>query len=173
MSRTLPDYHVCCLEQPLDSADHAHWPTLANLTDVPLMADESLLTYSDGEYLAANDLVDYFNIRISKNGGLIPSLRLAALAARHRRRYQLGAMVGESGILAAAGRKFMQLTPKTSFTEICYGTFLLQSDLVKPNLRFKYRGRITPLTDPGLGVQVSREKITQFLAQPARKITLA
>jgi len=138
MSARLDDMGICALEQPLAPADRNHWHTIAELSPVPLMADESLVTFDDAHFLAENDLVDFFNIRISKNGGLIPSLRLAALATKSSRRYQLGAMVGETGILAAAGRLFLQMLPDTSFTEICYSTFLLRHDIIKPNIRFRY-----------------------------------
>ena len=173
MCSKLADIGICCLEQPLARDDRDHWRTLADLTSLALMADESLVTFDDAEYLARNDLVDYFNIRISKNGGLLPAIRMAELAAQWSRGYQLGAMVGESGILAAAGRHFLQMVPAVTFTEICYSTFLLDDDIVEPKIRFGYRGRLPTLNGPGLGVEVRREKIARFLAQPARKVVLA
>jgi len=57
--------------------------------------------------------------------------------------YQLGAMVGESGILTAAGRHFLQMVPGVTFTEISYGTFLLQEDIVDQQMRFGYKGRLS------------------------------
>ena len=163
----------CCVEQPLSVDDRDHWRTLADLSALPLMADESVVSLEDAEYLAANDLVDYFNIRISKNGGLLAAVRIAELAAKGSRGYQLGAMVGESGILAAAGRQFLQMVPGVSFTEICYGTFLLEEDIVTRKMRFGYGGRLPSLAGAGLGVEVRRERILKFLAEPARKIDLA
>lgn len=172
MSRQLLDFGVCCLEEPLASNDRSHWPMLANLAELPLMADESLVSLDDAHYLSENDIVDYFNIRISKNGGLLPALRLAALAAKRSKQFQLGAMVGETGILAAAGAKFLQLMPTTSFTEICYSTFLLQADIVRPSVRFGWAGRLPKLSDIGLGVHVRRERILQFLVGTPRKIDI-
>lgn len=172
MSHRLADFQVCCLEQPLAPTDRSHWATLADLTAVPLMADESLVTLADAEYLGQNDLVDFFNIRISKNGGLIPALRLAALAGQYSRGFQLGAMVGETGILAAAGRRFLQMVPQASFTEICYAGFLLREDIVEPEMRFRYGGRLSKLAGAGLGVTVQRSKLEQFLVQPVRKMAL-
>ena len=173
MSTELARLGVCCLEQPLAPTDRDHWHVLAELAPLPLMADESLVTLDDGRFLAENDLVDYFNIRISKNGGLIPALRLAALATQSSRHYQLGAMVGETGILAAAGRLFLQMVPATSFTEICYSTFLLRGDITSPNLRFGYGGRIPTVRHPGLGISVRRDRLEKFLVAFPRKIALA
>lgn len=173
MSTELDRLGVCCLEQPLAASDRDHWRVLASLAPLPLMADESLITLDDGRFLAENDLVDYFNIRISKNGGLIPALRLAALASQSSRQYQLGAMVGETGILAAAGRLFLQMVPDTSFTEICYSTFLLREDITSCNLRFGYAGRIPKARHPGLGISIRRDRLEKFLVAFPRKIALA
>jgi L-Ala-D/L-Glu epimerase / N-acetyl-D-glutamate racemase len=164
---------VCCLEQPLAPDDRDHMFTLADLSRLPLMADESLISFENAEFLAENDLIDDFNIRISKNGGLIPALHLAELAAKYDRDITLGAMVGESAILAAAGHQFLQMVPNVKFTEICYSTFLLQEDLSIDNMRFGYGGKLAILRRTGLGIRVDREKITKFLSQPPRKIPLA
>jgi L-Ala-D/L-Glu epimerase / N-acetyl-D-glutamate racemase len=173
MSEKLADYQVCCLEQPLAVTDRSHLFTLAGLSTTPLMADESLVSLEDAQFLLENNLVDYFNIRISKNGGLLPALRLAEMAASNGLGYQLGAMVGESGILAAAGRHFLQMVPDVTFTEISYGTFLLQEDIVDQQMRFGYKGRLRPLHRAGLGISVSRKKIAKFTAAPPKKIHLA
>ena len=164
---------VCCLEQPLAVDDQDHWQALADLSKVSLMADESLLDLEDGMYLSQNDLVDYFNISINKNGGLIPAVRLAELATQWSRGYQLGATWGESGVLAAAGVRFLQMVPFTRFTEICYGSFRLKSDILDRNIRFRYGGRLRNLSGHGLGVEVRRDRVSKFLMVPPRKISLA
>jgi len=173
MSTKLASRNVCCLEQPLALNDGAHMRVLADLSDIPLMADESLITLDDAKYLVVNDLIDYFNIRISKNGGLIPALRLAEMAFQYDRGVQLGAMVGESGILAAAGRQFLQMVPDVSFTEICYGNFLLQEDIVDCKMRFGFGGKMRKMKDSGLGVMVKRDKIAKYIVESPRKIDLA
>lgn len=173
MSEKLAELDAFCLEEPLARNDQAHWRTLADLSKVPIMADESLLTLENGKYLAENDLVDFFNIRISKNGGLIPAIRLAELAIRYHRGYQLGAMVGESGILAAAGWHFLQMVPAVCFTEIGYGTFLLRQDLARPQVRFGWRGRLPQLHGPGLGVEVLPRRLAEFSLAAPIKIPLA
>ena len=163
----------CCLEQPLDPSDTSHLFTLADLSPLPLMADESLRTLDEAAFLAENDLVDDFNIRISKHGGLLPSLRIAQIAHRHNRQITLGAMVGESAILAAAGQAFLQAVPDVRFTEIAYSTFLLKKDLAKEKIRFRYQGRLRPLSPPGLGLHINPKLLQALQAQPPRNIPLA
>lgn len=172
-SYELANAGVCCLEQPLITSDLKEWKRLARATALPLMADELLLTAEDGLAMAEEKLVDFFNIRISKNGGLLASMRLAALADKWSLGYQLGAMVGETGILAGAGRQFLQLVPGVEFTEICYGEFLLAKDIVKPKLRFGFGGKMRQLSGSGLGISVNEKKMRDFLVGQSRKIKLA
>ncbi len=172
MSESLSTRHVCCLEQPLSAGDKSHWRTLADLADIPLMADESLVSHDDALYLAKNDLVDYFNIRINKNGGLMPSLRLAELALNYGRGYQLGAMVGETGILTAAGCHFINMVPEIAFTEVGYGTLLLKKDIVKEKIRFGYAGKLPTLNKPGLGITVDHKLLRRFMNGEVRQVVL-
>src|SRR5690606_34294275 len=113
---------------------------------IALMADEALLTLDDAEELIDRKAVRWFNIRISKNGGLIPAIKLAILARRHQLFYQLGCMVGETSILSAAGRWFLQLVPNVRFAEGSFGKFLLTDDVVPKSLRFGFGGRWRPMT---------------------------
>ena len=82
------------------------WPRCAANTGMPIMLDESLCGMVDAEEAIAGGLCDLFNIRLSKCGGFIPSLRLVQVARRHGLGCQLGCQVGETAILSAAGRHF-------------------------------------------------------------------
>jgi L-Ala-D/L-Glu epimerase len=116
--------------------------------------DESLITLDDAQRLIELGVADAFNIRISKCGGLIPSLRIAALARRHNARIQLGCMVGETSILSAAGLRFLEVCPAVTWGEGCFGSFLLSADVAAKALRFGYAGRPPKLKETGLGVAV-------------------
>jgi len=161
------DLPISCCEQPLPRSKIDDWPGVAAASPIPLMADESLLTMEDAEELIEKKAASWFNIRISKNGGLIPALRLAILAKRHGVPYQLGCMVGETSILSAAGRWFLQLVPGVRFVEGSYGKFLLTDDVVRKPLRFGFGGRWKPLTGPGLGINVDTPKLEKIaVAKP-------
>lgn len=168
--QTLP---ITCVEQPL-SKDEAHpWSDLAKRTALPLMADESLVTLADARRLIADSGVAWFNIRISKNGGLIPSLELAALARRHGIKCQLGCMVGETSILSAAGRWFLQSVPDVRFAEGSFGRFLLKQDITeRSSLRFGFGGRWRTAQGPGLGIRLDRRRLDDLAAYPAEKLPL-
>jgi muconate cycloisomerase len=166
----LTKYGVIAVEQPLAKGNEAALADLRRRTSVPIMLDESLLTLRQAEGLVRGGQVDLFNIRVSKNGGLVQSLRLAQLADRMGLDFQLGCMVGETGILSAAGRIFLELCGrKVRFAEGSYGRFLLRSDITRERLSFGYGGFVRAMTGPGLGVHVSPQKVRR-VAKCALKI---
>lgn len=167
--RELP---ISSVEQPLPRGHLDDWKQLAIDSPFPIMADESLVTPADAEALTAASPRIAFNIRISKNGGLIPAMRLAAHARRYETPYQLGCMVGETSLLSAAGRWFLNLVPGVRFAEGSYGRFLLSDDIAAPRQNLRYRGRIRPILGPGLGVRVNEDKLKQYAARPAVEMPL-
>lgn len=166
------DLPIASVEQPLHRGDFDGWSKLAVGSPFPLMADESLVTPDDADALQAASPKIGFNIRISKNGGLIPAMRLAAQARRNDTPYQLGCMVGETSLLSAAGRWFLNLVPGVRFAEGSYGRFLLKDDIAAPRHNLPWRGRIKPSMGPGLGVTVDDLKLDQYAARPAIDIPL-
>ena len=166
------DLPIVCVEQPLPKGDPKEWGELARQTMLPLMADESLVTPDDAEALIVHRGAAWFNIRISKNGGLIPSIRLAMTARRHKIKCQLGCMVGETSILSAAGRWFLQLVPNVHFAEGSFGRFLMSDDVVSRSLRFGFAGCWKMMTGHGLGVRVKDERLRRLSDRPPIDIPL-
>jgi len=68
------------------------------------MLDESLCGFPDAVHAVERQMADILNVRLSKCGGIIPSLRIMEFAARSGLGIQLGCHPGESGLLSAAGR---------------------------------------------------------------------
>jgi muconate cycloisomerase len=164
------DLPITCVEQPLAKGDLDAWSELAARTNISLMADESLVTPADAEALIVKRATSWFNIRISKNGGIIPSMRLALIARQHNIRCQLGCMVGETSILSAAGRWFLQLTPRIPFAEGSFGKFLLSDDITSRSLRFGWAGRWRPMGGNGLGIRVDESKLRSLCPTPPVRI---
>lgn len=156
---------IASVEQPLAKGRESELSLLKDLVRTPLMHDESLVSMEDAERLLAQRVADGFNIRLSKCGGLLPSLRLAHLARRRKVTVQLGCMVGESSILSAAGRRFLESTPGVRFAEGWHGAFLLKDDVVDRGLRFGYGGRGRRLGAYGWGIEVRAERLERLSVQ--------
>ncbi len=168
----LEHFGVCALEQPLSDAADGDLPWLAEQTSCDLIADESLLTVSDAERLIQAGGVRVFNIRIAKNGGLMPALRIARLALAAGVDVQLGCLVGETSILTAAGIGFLEACPQVRFVEGAFGKWLLREDVARRSIRFGRGGRIRARRGFGLGVDVSRDKLRRLTVERGRAIQL-
>jgi len=161
--QSLKRYEISCVEQPIAANDIAGLQTVTNAVSTPVMVDESLCTLSDAKKLVEQDACDYFNIRLSKCGGLLPSLELAEFARQHDKGLQLGCQVGETAILSAAGRHFALGVAGLKYVEGSFGTHLLQQDVARQDLTFRRRGVGRPLNGPGLGIDVLPERIEPYV----------
>lgn len=161
---------VSALEQPLSDDDDAHLPQLAQETRCHLIADESLLTWDDAQRLTAAGGVRVLNIRLAKNGGLMPALRMARLALTSGLDVQLGCLVGETSLLTATGVGFLETCPQARFVEGAFGRFLLKDDVVRRPIRFGRGGRVRPRPGFGLGVEADETALRRLTAEPPRAL---
>jgi len=159
---------VCAVEQPV-FCPAGEFVDLARRCELPLIADESLVSAKDAELLLAARPKVWFNVRISKNGGLISAGRLVLSAAKSGSTVVLGCMVGESGILSAAQRRLLEVIgAEVRHVEGNYGRFLLAGDIVRRSPRFGYAGRLRVLSGSGLGVEVDAARLGRYGRRVAR-----
>ena len=119
------------------------------------MLDESLTSAVDAKAAIAGQTCDLFNIRLSKCGGFLASLRLAALAHAAGVGYQLGCHPGESGVLSAAGRHWASSVADIRYLEGSYDRHLFRRLLTNEDITFGYGGQAPALTRAGLGVSIN------------------
>ncbi|MBL7070627.1 MAG: dipeptide epimerase [Candidatus Omnitrophica bacterium] len=157
------DFHFSAIEQPVRKDDIESLKKVSNAIPEPVMADESLCDIKDAKVLAESRACDMFNIRISKCGGLLESLKIAEVANRAGISFQLGCQVGESGVLSAAGRHFASRVSGVKYLEGSYAKHLLEEDIVKEDVSFGYGGLAQPLKGAGLGITVDEEKLNKYV----------
>jgi L-alanine-DL-glutamate epimerase-like enolase superfamily enzyme len=163
VARDLAPLNVAAFEQPVArEIGHRALALVRSKSSVPLMADESLVTIADAHALIERGACDYFNLRVSKCGGLARTLRLARLAERAGMRLQLGSQVGETAILSAAGRHLAAHLESARFVEGSYGELLLAEDLGREPLHFGHGGRAPLLRGPGLGIEVREAVLEKY-----------
>jgi muconate cycloisomerase len=148
----LAEFDLDGVEQPLPAKDLAGMAEVTAAGLVPVVADESLCSLGDAEALIRARGCDVFNIRISKCGGIINAGRIHRRAQAAGLRCQLGAQVGETGILSAAGRHYATRCAPIVWLEGSYGELLLERDLTEPSVTVGKGGRGAALRTPGLGV---------------------
>ena len=135
------------------------WPRVRRQVTVPIMLDESLCSRVDAERAAAEATCDLFNLRLSKCGGFLPSLRLAQLARRHGLGYQLGCQIGETALLSAAGRHFASSVADLRYVEGSYDHHMVREALGTKDLTFSWGGWASALPRPGLGVAIDADAL--------------
>ena len=154
-------YGVRVIEQPFNASITREEEVLreALAAGFQIMADEGALTAADIRRLASQGTCSSVNLRLSKNGGLSRVLLLSEEAKAHGLAYQLGCMVGETGILSALGRAAASLLAAPLYVEGSYDDQLLTDNITTRSLGFGERGRAAIMRNQGLGYEVSREKL--------------
>jgi muconate cycloisomerase len=116
----------------------------------------------DAEQAIANGWCDVFNLRLSKCGGFVASLRLAQRARDAGLQCQLGCQVGETAILSAAGRHFASSVGGLRYVEGSYDGWLVREAIATTNLTFGRGGWAPALTSPGLGITIDPEALRRI-----------
>jgi muconate cycloisomerase len=163
---SMRDLDVAAAEEPLAPGDLDGLAWLAARSPVPIVADESLASVDDARRLAKRRACHVFNVRVSKLGGMRESARVVEIARDAGIDWMLGAHVGESALLSAAGRHVATRCRGGRWFEGSYGTLLLEEDLGDATAG---RGGVgAALTRPGLGVDVSSAVVARHSRAAAK-----
>ena len=144
MIRWLAGMGVVLVEQPLPASDRDGAKRVRDRVDLPIIADEAVLTVEDIAPLA--QAYDGINVKVQKSGGLRAARRMIAAARSLGMKVMLGCMIETSiGITAAA-----HLSPLVDFADLD-GNLLLADDPFRGVL--VQAGRLVLTDRPGLGIE--------------------
>jgi L-Ala-D/L-Glu epimerase len=145
--RELRAYRIELIEQPVAKDDFAGLAQFQALSDVPVIADESLRTFDDLERLARAG-VRGINLKLQKVGGLAPALRILRRAQELGMQVMLGCMIESSlGVTAMA-----HLAGLADWLDLD-APLLIGNDPFD-GVRFLHGGRVQVLARPGIGAVV-------------------
>jgi L-alanine-DL-glutamate epimerase-like enolase superfamily enzyme len=161
---------VTLIEQPFAVLAEGVGPVVAraNARGFRFMADEGFLNAEDVATIAASGTSHMLNLRLSKNGGLSRVLSLGRDATANGLSYQLGCMVGETGILSSLGRVAASLLPDAVYVEGSYDDFLLSDNVTTRSFGFGPGGNAPVIRGHGVGFQVDEEKLVRLSADRMR-----
>ncbi|MFC1541915.1 mandelate racemase/muconate lactonizing enzyme family protein [Candidatus Latescibacterota bacterium] len=154
--KELHDLGVVSVEQPLPSDDLEGCAILREKGLTLITLDESVTSVSSLHRIISLEACDIINIRISKCGGLLGSMNLIETALENGLGIQLGAHVGESCILSAAGAHLAAGIKFFRWFEGCFGKYLLKKGLCHETFQFTKGGFLNPPKGPGLGIIIDR-----------------
>jgi L-alanine-DL-glutamate epimerase-like enolase superfamily enzyme len=161
--RAIGDWNVQYCEQPIKRHDIRGLRQIRQNTTVPLMADESLFDAVDAIRLVREEAVDYFNIKLSKSGGIFEALKINAIAEAAGVPCMIGCM-SESRLALTANAHFASARQNIRFYDLD-ACFEHGNDPVYGGITYNDYQIELPET-PGIGAEVD----STFLKQLDKKL---
>lgn len=150
--RGLEQFQLEFCEQPVSASDWAGMGFVRQHVGIPIMADEAVHSAADAIEAARTQATDMINIKLMKAGGILPSARIAEIAAAANMKCMLGCMSETRIALTAAAhvafsQRAVQYADLDAFTEH-------KTDPVIGGM--KVQGGVVTLPEaPGLGLDVN------------------
>ncbi len=138
-------------EQPVSSWDYENMRRVRQKTSIAIMADESLFDDHDAFKLASLGCCDYFNIKLSKSGGIHTALKINAIAEGAGIRCMVGCMT-ETRLGLTAAAHLISARPNIQYADLD-GHFMLKVDPVIGGAAYDV-GEITLPDSPGHGADI-------------------
>ena len=149
--RAISNYNVQYCEQPIKRHDITGLRHLRQHSPIPIMADESLFDATDAIRLVREDAVDYFNIKLSKSGGIFEALNINAIAEAAGIPCMIGCM-SESRLGLTANAHFAAARQNVRFCDLD-GCFEHADDPVHGGILYNGYHIELPET-PGIGAEI-------------------
>ncbi len=153
---------LSAIEQPAPADDIEAMKNVTQKGGLPVFADESFRSEDDMRRLMEISACSGFNIRLSKCGGFRNSLKMYKIARKYGYSCQIGCHVGETAVLASAGRHLAALCGKVDFFEGSYSRHVLKEDISIEDVTFGKGGRASLLPGNGTGITIDHEALERW-----------
>jgi L-alanine-DL-glutamate epimerase-like enolase superfamily enzyme len=147
--KALEPFHIEHCEEPIACWNNRELVKVREQSPIPIMADESLFDHHDAFRLACMGACDYFNIKLSKAGGIQKALKVVAVAESAGIKCQVGCMSESRFALTAlmhlvlAGDGIVHYDMDSSL--------MLDADPVTGGIEYRGKGLWTLEDRPGIG----------------------
>jgi L-alanine-DL-glutamate epimerase-like enolase superfamily enzyme len=158
--RAFEAFDLQWIEQPLPDWDFEGMAALARNFSTPIAVDESITGLHDVYRVATTGAADIINIKIAKCGGITNSLKIAHAAEAAGLPCFLGGCI-ETGVGTAVALHFAASCPNLVPEVEIPGSEVFTDDIVTEPL-IADNGRIPLPKKPGIGVEVSEDKLKMY-----------
>jgi L-alanine-DL-glutamate epimerase-like enolase superfamily enzyme len=149
--RSLEQMGIDYCEQPVAYWDFEGMRHVRQKSPIPIMADESLFDHHDAFKLASMGCCDYFNIKLSKSGGLHTALKINAIAEGAGIRCMMGCRI-ETRLGLSAAAHLVSARPNIRFADLD-GHLMLTEDPITGGASYDI-GEINLPETPGHGADI-------------------
>lgn len=161
------EYQPDFIEQPVRAHHFDLMRHLRGLTDIPLLADESVFGPEDMARAIREEICDGVSVKIMKSGGLTRAQRVARMATEAGLLAYGGDMF-ESGLAHLAGAHMIAATPEITLgCEFYQALYFLQTDILATAFPVE-NGHVTLGDAPGLGHVPDLDVINRFTVNKGR-----
>ena len=156
------DANLLFFEQPVKYDDVQGMRKIKENIIIPLSADEGISSINDAKCLIEKNACDYFSIKISKMGGILPALKICDYANHHGIKLFFNSML-EEGITQVASLHVASTVSNLLMTtgHSFFSTLRLKEDIT--DFYTWTKNGITEITNnPGLGFKINYEVVDKY-----------
>ncbi|MBX2874910.1 MAG: dipeptide epimerase [Saprospiraceae bacterium] len=159
----LKDFDIEHCEAPIPRWNAHQLPQVRANSPIPIMADEALFDQHDAVRLIQWNAVDYFNIKLSKSGGIRNAIRIAAIAQAAGIHCQVGCF-SETRLGISALAHF-----SLAYANIIHfdmdSPLMLAEDPVVDGISYSQGGKIDISDRPGIGAEIDANYLNHLPKQ--------
>jgi muconate cycloisomerase len=163
-AKLIKDCDILFFEQPVQSWDVDGMAKVHRTIDIPLSADEGVMTLQDAKHLVQKDAVDIFSIKVTKNGGIQPAKAICEYADANGIGVFFNSMI-EEGITQAASLQIAATCTNivTTIGHAFFSPYRLDGDICSYYQQVKPQEGKVRITDrPGLGIDVEEAAMDKY-----------
>lgn len=161
--RAIEPYDLELIEQPVKHWDYEGLRKVREHSPLPIMIDEGVRDARDLLAVARQGGIDWVNIKLMKCGGILPAVKMAALAEAAGIKVQIGSML-ESSIASFAGAHIHRALAAVKSSEMV-GPRYFAADIGN----FSYdRSSVVFTEKPGLGVIIDEDRLMHLTVDSQR-----
>jgi L-Ala-D/L-Glu epimerase len=150
--RALEPYDIEHCEQPVAARNIQALANVRRQSPISIMADEAVFDHFDAMQLVQHQACDYFNIKLSKSGGIHKALKINHIAEAAGIKCQVGCF-SETRLAMSALMHFVLACPNVVHFDMD-APLMLSSDPVTGGVQYGDNGRVTIGEGIGIGADI-------------------